>query len=409
MLKKLIKILNERKRLILFTSIKMVNAFIGLFINMFIVRKVTVEEFGTYSMILTMIGFLTTFGFSWSRAPLIFFGIKNINKTFWSRAYIVSGSLLIILLSFMIIGDKIENYIGLSINKLLIIWIFVKIIIDSLNTYFLAIKEQINSSLVMVTGKICLLISVIFLDYSLLQLISLSILCDLSGIIYIFKLDKRYIRKPELDRDNLKKVLSFGVWQILGFSGVYLINFGDNFVIKYFMDMTDVGIYNAGYKLFNATAGLSLIFSSYFAPIIVDAIKKDNKNKIKQIFYKERIMLILFVLIPHLLVIIFSKRLILLIYGKNYLEVVEVLQILMIGSFIKFTTAFNRLIYNSTGNYKVLQFWNLLQMILNIFLDVILIKYFGILGAAIATTIAILITSIFDTLKVKRILKKIGV
>lgn len=409
---KFMKILKNKKKLMLFTSIKMINAFIGLFINMFIVRKITVEDFGTYSIILTVIGFLTTFGFSWSSSAITYFGAKekvrtgNLSKTFWSRSYIVFGSLSLVLLLFLIFGKQIENYIGLPINYLLIIWLLIKIGLDSLSTYFLAIKKQLTSSLILLVGKIFFLLAAIFLDYSLTELIIINILCDLTGLFYILKIDKGDIGKPEFDKENFKEILNFGLWQLFGFSGLYLINFGDNFVIKHFLTMEDVGIYNAAYRLFNAIAGLSYIFSSYYAPVVMEAIEKKDKKTLKNLFYKERYFLIVLLLIPHILVIVFAKQIITIIYGTSYIEAISILQILMIGSFIRFATVFNVLVYNGLKKYKEGQILNIFRAILNIVLDIFFIKQYGIMGAAYGTLGALIATAVWGIIFCEREIKK---
>lgn len=407
MVKKAIDLLNNKKKLIFFTILRLINAFIGLFINMFIVRKITVEDFGTYSIILTVIGFLTTFGFSWSSSAITYFGAKekartgNLSKTFWSRNYIVFGSLSLVLLIFLIFGKQIENYIGLPINYLLIIWLLIKIGIDSLSTYFLAVKKQLTSSLILLVGKIFFLLAAIFLDYSLTELIIINILCDLTGLFYILKIDKVDIGKPTFDKDNFKEILNFGLWQLFGFSGLYLINFGDNFVIKHFLTMEDVGIYNAAYRLFNAIASLSYIFSSYYAPIVVEAIEKKDKKSLKRLFYKERYFLILLLLIPHILVIVFAKQITITIYGVAYVEAIRILQILMIGSFISYINFGSSLIFNSFKKHKILQIVNLVQAIFNVLFNIMLVIKLGILGIAIAS-----VTSIGISVGIKIILSE---
>lgn len=400
---KKIRFLLNKKKLIIFTTLKMINAFAGLFSNFCIVRKITMEEFGIYSMILTILGFLTTFGFSWISSSIVYFGgrekIKtgSLNKTLWSRNYLISISLIIVLSIFLFFGNKIEIYLGVKIDMLLIIWLLIKVGLDSLNSYFLAIKKQVDSAMILIVGKILFLLATFVLKYSLKELLIISIICESIGFIYIFKIDKNDIKKPEFDKNNFKEVLNFGFWQLFGFSGLYLINFGDNFVIKHFLTLQDIAIYNAAYKLFNSIASLSLIFSSYYAPEIIQILENKNIEKLKNFFYRERVYFILFLAIPHLLTIFFSDKIIQLIYGEQYKSAALIFKILMIASFIRFATVFNILVYNSLKKYKQGQMINVFRAVLNIVLDIIFIKYFGILGVAIGTLFALLISSLIST------------
>ncbi len=415
MLIKTLNLLKKNRNLMLFTGLKLLNAFVGLIINMFIVRKITVEEFGTYSIILTVIGFLTTFGFNWSSSAITYFGARekakngNMRKTFWSRNYILLGNFSIVLLMFLFLGERIEEYIGIKINYLLISWLIIKIGINIINTYFLAVKKQISSVMVLLAGKLIFLLITIFINYDLKELIGINIFCDLTGFIYIFRINKNDIGKPTFDKINFKEVLNFGLWQLFGFSGLYLINFGDNLIIRHFLTLEDVGIYNSAYRLFDAIAGLSYVFSSYYAPMVVEAFETEDCKELKKVFYHDRILLNTLLLIPHVIVIIFSDKIIAIIYGNNYLEASIILKILMIGSFFRFVTVFNKLVYNSLKKHKVLQCWNILQMVINIALDIVLINKMGILGAAIGTVTAIIFTGFFNTIWVEKALKEVRI
>lgn len=398
----ILKILNKKKELIVFVSLKLVDSFIGLFLNMLVVKKLTMTDVGIYSIVLTILGFLVTFGFSWSSSAITYFGVQektrtgSLRKTFWTRNYIVLLGVIVLIIIFYFFNQKIENYIGIRISKLLIIWLIVKIIIDTLYTYFIAIKKQVISALIFVIGKVSFLVVLLTINLSLRNLIIANIICDSVGIIYIFKVDKKDIGKPIWDKEKLKEVLDFGLWQLFGFSGLYLINFGDNFIIKYFLTLEDVALYNIAYKLFNSIASLSFLFSSYYASLTMEAVERRNLKQIKKVFYKDRIIISIIIFIPHILVIAFANQIIVLIYGKDYLEAAKIFQILMIGSLISHVTVFNILIFNCLKKYKVGQIINILRALMNIILDIIFIKKYGVIGAAYGTIFAIMITKIYE-------------
>jgi O-antigen/teichoic acid export membrane protein len=210
-------------------------------------------------------------------------------------------------------------------------------------------------------------------------------------MFFVFRINKKDINRFEFDKEYFKEILSFSLWQFFGFSGLYIINFGDNFVIKHFMTTADVGIYNSSYKLFNGLAGLAFIISSYYAPLISEYFQNDAKEKLKKFFYKERWFIFIVAFILHIIIIIFSKQIVTLIYGERYLKAVSVLRILLIGSASKYFSVFYIIYCNTNKRYKELQFINIFRSILNIVLDIIFIQIFGLIGPAIATTLAILI------------------
>lgn len=400
LLNKAIKIIINKKDMLIFTFLKLIGGFIGFFINIFIARKITVVNFGIYSIIMTLLGFVTTFGFSWSSSAIMYIGAKeksyngNLNKTFWSRNIILFFSLLTVIIIYTLFYTKIALYIGIDLNILLIIWLFIKVILDYLNVYFLAVKKQIEAASILTSSKILFLIITYFFEYTLKELIIISILCDSLGLLYLTKVDKKDIGKPTFDKENFKNIFNFGIWQLFGFSGLYILRFGDNVVIKYYLQNESVGIYNAAYNLYISLATLPAIFSAYYVGIIIPLFEKKEKRKLKEILYKERIGILLLFLIPHIIIILFSNSLIKLIYGTNYLGSAKSLSILMIGSFFNFANIFSSIIFNLQKKYKELQLLNIVQSILNVIFNILLVPYFGIEGAALGTTGAIIITNL---------------
>ena len=47
---------------------------LSLVTNIFIVRKLTVNDYGIFSVAFMFIGLITTFGFSWSSSSILYYG-----------------------------------------------------------------------------------------------------------------------------------------------------------------------------------------------------------------------------------------------------------------------------------------------------------------------------------------------
>ena len=123
-----------------------------------------------------------------------------------------------------------------------------------------------------------------------------------------------------------------------------------------------------------------------------------NSEKIKQFYYRDRFLIIGITLFIHILIIVFSKFFITTLYGAKYIGAVPIFNILLIGSIIRFLGVYYTLYFNTNGKYKLQQFINILRAVLNVILDIIFIRLFGLLGPAIATTLAILITFVLSAL-----------
>ncbi len=411
-MQKIMIFISNRRTFIIFFFLKVLIMFLGLITNIFIVRKLSVSDFGIFSVALMFIGLITTFGFSWSSSSILYYGSRekaktgSLNKTFWARNIIIAVSLVVTTILFALFRHQINNYIGLDVSFLILIWLYISVAEDYLSQYFLAIKKQLMSSLLSITAKIIYLMMIFIFSFDVKTLIILNIISHATVLLYIFGINKSDVGKFEFDKDRFKEVLNFSLWQLFGFSGLYLINFGDTAVIKYFMTTEDVGIYNAAFKLFNAIASFAFVISSYYAGSVSQYFANNDSKKLKNFFFKERFFIFGLSAMAHIVVMIFSKPIITTLYGERYVQSVVIFNVLMVGSIFRYWSVFYMLYFNSNNKHKVQQVINLFRAVLNLGLDIILIQIYGLIGPAIATTLAILLTLVYSFIYCEKRIKK---
>ncbi|AOY75607.1 lipopolysaccharide biosynthesis protein [Clostridium formicaceticum] len=398
----ILSLIVSKKNFIIYALLKVLIMVLSLVTNIFIVRKLTVSDFGVFSVALMFIGLITTFGFSWSSSSILYYGSRekaktgSINKTFWARNIIIEVSLVITTILFALLRHQINEYIGLDVAFLILIWLYISVAEDYLSHYFLAVKKQLMSSMLSVTAKVIYLLMILIFSFDVKTLIVLNIVSHTTVLLYIAGMDKKDIGKFEFDSDWFREVLNFSLWQLFGFSGLYLINFGDTAVIKHFMTTEDVGIYNAAYKLFNSVANLAFVISSYYAGSVTQYFANNESEKIKRFFYRERFIIFGLSTIAHIVVMVFSKPIITVLYGDRYVQSVIIFNILMIGSIFRYLAVFYTLYYNTNKKHKVLQYINIVRAVLNLVLDIVFIQLFGLIGPAIATAVALIVTFLYS-------------
>lgn len=396
---KIIKMLLNRKEFVLYTFMRIMVMLLGLVSNIFIVRKLSISDYGVFSLAYMFIGLLTTFGFSWSSSSIIYYGSKekadtgSLNKTFWARNLIMLASVAVITLVFIIFRKYINDYIGEKLAGLLLIWLFINVWEDYLVQYFLAVKKQLYSGMLSITARVIYILCAAFMTYDVRMLIILNIISHASVLIYIFAINRKDVGNFSLDRDWFKEVLNFSLWQLFGFSGLYLINFGDTAVIKYYMTTEDIAVYNVAYKLFNNIADFAYVISGFYASGVSEYFAKANKRAIKNFFYRERFYILLLCTIAHVLTVLFAGQIIVFLYGSSYGGAADIFRMLMLGSLFRYVLIFYMLYYNINKKHKILQLLNLIQAIINLLLDIALINIFGLIGPAIATVISIFFTT----------------
>lgn len=395
-------IIYKRKRFLVFTILKVLIMILGLVTNILIVNKLSINDYGIFSVALMFIGLITTFGFSWSSSSILYYGSRekaetgSINKTFWSRNIIIAVSLIITTILFFLFKSQINDYIGLNITFLIMLWLYISVAEDYLSQYFLAVKKQILSSMISVTAKVIYITMIIIFDFDVQTLIVLNIISHSTVLLYVLGFNKKDVSNFEFDREWFKEVLNFSLWQLFGYSGLYLINFGDTVVIKHFMTTEDVAIYNAAYKLFNAISSFSFVLSSYYAGNVTQYFANNNSNKIKDFFYKERFIVFGLSFLGHILVMLLSKPIIVALYGDRYSQAIIIFNFLMVGSIFRYLSVFYMLYYNTNKKHKLQQNINIFRSILNVCLNIIFIQLFGLVGPALATTTAIIITTLIS-------------
>ncbi|NLJ18275.1 oligosaccharide flippase family protein [Globicatella sulfidifaciens] len=401
---KLISFIKVRRNFIGYLLLRILNMALGFITNVFIIRQLSVNDYGVFSIALMLIGLFTTFGFSWSSSSILYFGSRekaktgNLNKTFWSRNIIIAISLLIMTILFGLFRNQINNYIGLEVALLVLIWLYISVAEDYLVQYFLAVKKQLLSSLLSFTAKSIYLTMIIIFSFDVKTLILINIISHATVLLYIIKINKSDIGKFEFDKSWFKKIFNFSIWQLFGFSGLYLINFGDTFVINHFMTTEDVGIYNAAYKLFDPIGNFSFVISSYYASSITQNFINKSSGKIRQFFYKERFLILLLSTLGHIVVMALARPLIVTFFGVEYTDSVVIFQILMVGSIFKYASVFYMLYFNANGKHRLQQFINIFRAIFNVVLNVILIKQFGLIGVAVGTTLSIIVTLLISAI-----------
>ena len=372
--------------------------------DLIVIHKLSKEHFGQYSLIFMVANLAFTFGFSWHSSVLLYIGAGEkairgkFNLTFHARNIITLFFILFISLTFKIGESFLDNYLGIEILGGILLYLYGKIIGDYVRQYFFAVQKQQIAQISVFIARIFQIALILFLKLDLRQLILFMSLCEFLPILLLYKVDFNDISEIKTDWKTFKQVLNFSFWQLFGFAGLYVINFGDLAVIKHFLTLDDVATYNTAYKLFFGIAGISFAITNYFAANIIEAHKSGNFIYLQKFYKNDRKNLMAFIFIGHLLLIATSKWTIPLLFGKQYIESAGIFSILMIGSIFEFFVLFYTIFLNTVKKYKVLQTVNIFRAIINILLDIILIQYFGIYGPAIGTIISIIIFALILSL-----------
>ncbi|ODR80566.1 hypothetical protein BG842_03840 [Haladaptatus sp. W1] len=254
------------------------------------------------------------------------------------------------------------------------------------NYTFKAIVDNIGLSLIRVFFVVCAL----WLGYteygaSVAYLLS-YILTALAGVYLLYS--KTNFTRWDRYTPRRKELFLFSFPLMLSSVITIVLSNMDTMLIGYYIGLETVGTYNVVYSL---TFLLTVVLTA-FRFIVVPELSEHHSNgditKMRST-YKKITLWIMLVTFPPFFVLIASPELaISLTFGGKYASGSAALVVLSFGFFIHAILGPNAATLTSLGNTKTILFDNVVAVAINLVLNVLLIPRYGMLGAAVATTVS---------------------
>jgi len=361
----------------------------GFILTILISRMLMPEDFGRYSIIMTVVLFFITLFELGINQTLIRYISLEINKNkekatahfkylFKVKFILSSCASLILLISSYILSSylfKDKNlFIPLAILSFYLFFISLTLFFESLfyvkkNVKYISIKELFS-----IIFRIAFILVIGFFigsDVKVIWICISLVFFSLFSFIYVFFISKKKypsLFKPGNYFFNKKHILKFMFFlnlqnvSLLVLSNITLILLGT------FLNSEFVGYYNLAWALIVGI--ISLLFS--FSPIFLAAFTKSDENSFQLILKKIFKMFLLLALPIAFGLSFFSKFFILELYGENYLLASIPLSILAFS--IPFIFGVNLSLdcffaKNKQRNFsRVLVFFSIISAVLNYFI-----------------------------------------
>jgi len=169
-------------------------------------------------------------------------------------------------------------------------------------------------------------------------------------------------------------------------------------------NVSNVGLFSVASRIALLNSIFLQVINSTISPKIATLYDDNNKKELKKMVRRITNLLIMIGLVTTVIFITFGKT-ILSIWGNEFNSTYSLLVILSIGQIFNFSSGPVGSLLVMSGHEKILRNINLITVMISIIFNYIFIMYFGILGAAYATAIAVAIKMILCTIYVYR---KIG-
>ena len=381
----------------------------GYLIKILYAKNLTPEEFG---LIFSVIGFfglaslVCNFGMLES---LNYFGVKFYEKKKLlelklSFYYVLITQTLLVIFSsiiiFLLSDFLLEKYFKVEQTNILIFFLLYFIFSNLANSIFIIFniyKKYFHRN---VFGFFHLFLTFVF-SYFLLFFEGNFIYLSLAwGIPYtililiyylIFRKNFQELKKIKLKFNFklYKKILKYSSQAFLGVVAIILLGKIDIVFITYFLGVIEVGFYEIAFSLANILLFIMGPILAITLSVSKSLIEKNQKKKLNKHISQIYKIFLVFGIPLVVLFTQFPKEIILFLFGENYIQAKNLLLVLSIGSFFSLFFSLNSAILGALGKLKQRNYIIFFAGILNIFLNYFLIKFFGVLGVAFATTLII--------------------
>lgn len=226
-----------------------------------------------------------------------------------------------------------------------------------------------------------------------------------SGLHFLKKAFPDFTSATIRPQYNFNELISYS-YPLL-FTGIlhYLLSWTDILMIGMLSSAGDVGVYRAASQFTFLMTLFLFAVNSIYAPMSANLYHKKDMEKLREI-YKSSTRLIINATFPLFILLVFSSTEVMLIFGKDYVHVgSRILVILSFGQLINCATGGVGYTLSMTGRQRLEALNSLIMVIVNILLNLFLIKKYGSIGAAISTCATVTLINILRLVEVNIIYK----
>lgn len=380
----------------LFTS-QVIGYIITLIFTIYLVRYLGVENFGILSFALaltSMLGIFADFGLNTLMTREVVRD-KSLTNKYLNNIFSIKIFMVTILMIFVFIIVKILDYPSETVYVLYFMMIF--LIFSTFSNFFASLFQAYEKleyqSIASVFNNILMLIGVLILINYSYGLVTFTILYALvAGLILIYylfissKIFKFSTPRIEIDWDFWKPTIKIAAQ--FGLMGVFVTIYIwiDSVMLSFMQGNEAVGLYNAAYRIVLLLLFIPTVINSSIFPVMsrLYVSSRDSLEKIVEKYFK---FMILIGIPLGVAITILSNQIIVLIFGKAFLESAPVLQILIWATVLTFGNAAFVQLFQSTNKQILLTKITLIGMIVNITLNLILIPKYSYIAASFNTLI----------------------
>lgn len=393
---------------VLLTFFSIVAGAVAYLTKIVLVQNLSVEEFGLFFSVLTLILFLQVFislGLPTGLARTIakfrvtgeFAKIKSI--IMGSFGVQMSMALLVMIVLFVLSDFLASSYFENGDAKWLLLVLSLYFPLNVLRSQFGALFNGFSKSLYLAlmqflynVGVFCFVLVGLYVFGG----IKVPVFAYLGGFLVVFLVlfipffktfNVFSVRGEEFKKSN-KELLVFSAPLLFTVIGGVFISYFDTLMLTYYETLIEVGVYNIVLPtalllvLVGSSVGVALL------PVITRLFEEGKKGILSNAFSKVYVY-VGFVVIPAIVVLmLLSSYIIEIFFGGEYLLGLVAFNVLVLGSLFKiFMTIQNQALVGVGKSSSILKVFTV-GALSNVVLNMVLIPLYSLTGAAIATSLS---------------------
>ncbi|RLI79393.1 hypothetical protein DRP04_09225 [Archaeoglobales archaeon] len=382
-----------RNVLVVFSS-KAVNKLLNFIVLIYLARYLGTEGFGKYSFVIAYLFFFNVLAFLGINKIVV----REISKDRAEEERIIGNALgirLLLSVISIILSILIINLLGYpSDTKILVYIISLTLLFSAIRATYASIFEarlrmeysELGNFLEVVISA-TLILSIIFLGGNLVHVMIVLVFASLCNLLVVFYFSKKLVKpKLELNFSYVKRILvpSIPTGLAIIFRTIYYRI--DVLMLSLMKTNVAIGYYSAAYTLISALEIIPRAIMMSVFPLM-SRFSKSSKDSLEMSYEKSfRIMLMISLPIA-VMVSVFSKEIILLLYKDEFLPSTLALSTLIWSAVFLFLNILFANLVISVGKEWVTVQISLIMALVNIILNYLLIPDYSYIGASIATVL----------------------
>lgn len=397
----------------LYTLLNRVSDFIfGFFVFIILVRILTKEEFGTWVLFVSISALVEMTRSTFVQSAFVKFSVASDEKEYseiLSASFMLNvfiTSILIVLL--VLLAGMLSNlWKTPELTNIMYVYTMVTFSYIFFTQFIVIMQAKFNfkgifySQLLRTGGfflfvLICWLLQLkVFLIYLVFSQLVFAILA--SGLSYLF-VKKHFRLNLYPNWKWVKKLFRYSKY-VFGTTMISNIsNSMDKFLLGGILNTAEVAIFNSATRILNMIDVPLFTISTIVFPKSAERIKTEGPKAIKYL-YERSIGLILAMAIPFTIVcFVFAEQIILIIAGKDYLDAVPILRVVIFLSILKPFDRQSGSFLDVIGKPNINFITVLINFVLAVGILYVMLTYLGVIGAAygilLSTFIGIVVTHI---------------